>query len=64
MTAWILTEIKMRSFLKKTASLGAGAFALNIMLYDRYPRSINLYSYEVKNRNRNEEMWLSASNEA
>jgi len=54
----------MRSFLRKTASLGAGAFALNVMLYDRYPRSINLYSYEVKNRNRNEEMWLTAGNEA
>jgi len=57
-------EIKMRSFLRKTAALGAGAFSLNIMLYDRYPRSINLYSYEVKNRNRNEEMWLSAGKEA
>ena len=54
----------MRSVLRKTAALGAGAFALNIMLYDRYPRSINLYSYEVKNRNRNEEMWLSAGKEA
>jgi hypothetical protein len=54
----------MRYFLRKTASLGAGAFALNIMLYDRYPRSINLYSYEVKNRNRNEEMWLTAGHEA
>jgi hypothetical protein len=54
----------MRSFLRKTAALGAGAFSLNIMLYDRYPRSINLYSYEVKNRNRNEEMWLSAGKEA
>jgi hypothetical protein len=54
----------MRSFLRKTATLGVGAFSLNIMLYDRYPRSINLYSYEVKNRNRNEEMWLSAGKAA
>jgi hypothetical protein len=54
----------MRFVIRKTAYIGAGAFALNILLYDRYPRSLNLYSYEVKNRNRNEEMWLSAGNEA
>ena len=54
----------MRSVIRKTALLGAGAFTLNILLYDRYPRSLNLYSYEVKNRNRNEEMWLSAGYEA
>jgi hypothetical protein len=54
----------MRSAIRKTVALGAGAFALNIFLYDRYPRSLNLYSYEVKNRNRNEEMWLSAGYEA
>jgi len=54
----------MRSVIRKTAYLGVSAFALNILLYDRYPRSLNLYSYEVKNRNRNEEMWLSAGNQA
>ena len=54
----------MRSFFNKTAAVGAGVFTLNIMLYDRYPRSLNLYSYEVKNRNRNEEMWLSAGSMA
>ena len=56
--------IKMRSFFNKTAAVGAGVFTINIMLYDRYPRSLNLYSYEVKNRNRNEEMWLSAGSMA
>jgi len=54
----------MRSVFRTTTALGAGAFGLNIMLYDRYPRSLNLYSYEVKNRSRNEEMWLSAGKEA
>jgi len=56
--------IKMRSFFNKTAAVGAGVFTLNIMLYDRYPRSLNLYSYEVNNRNKNEEMWLSAGSMA
>jgi hypothetical protein len=50
----------MRNFAKKSVAYGLGAFSLHLMLYDRYPRSLNLYSYEVKNRNRNEEMWLSA----
>lgn len=49
----------MNKFLTSSAKLAAGAAGAYTILYDRYPRSLNLYSYEMKNRNREEEMWIS-----
>lgn len=40
----------------KLSVVAAGAYTI---LYDRYPRTLNLYSYEMKNRNREEEMWIT-----
>ena len=54
----------MTKIFRKAIGFGFGVCCLNILLYDRFPRSINLYSYEMKNRNHEEEMWLSAGEEA
>lgn len=48
----------MKKLLKSSIKLTSGAAFAYTILYDRYPRSLNLYSYEMKNRNREEEMWI------
>ncbi len=52
-----MTQWKFRKLILTASAALAG----HLILYDRLPRSMNLYSYERTNRNKLEPMWMTAS---